>query len=154
MTYRITGADPDALADLLHRCVDHAGNRVAPFEDDDGGWALRCCLTDSVPGDQIAVVAFSPFPWRSAYAETGPVVVHVAGCPGPPDGTLPPQFHERRQVLRVYGHDRRQAYDLHRVVEPGGLAEALEALVADERVECVHARNVVAGCWSFAATAA
>src|SRR4051812_27086723 len=114
-TYEITGLDPAELDALLHAGVDHAGVPVEPFEDAEGGWPLRCCLTDSEPGDRLAIVAFSPFPWSSAYRETGPVVVHVAGCPGPPDGSLPPQFHGRRQVLRAYGADggseHTQVYD-------------------------------------------
>jgi hypothetical protein len=155
-TYEITGLDLEALAALLDAGVDHAGVPVEPFEDTQGGWPLRCCLTDSQVGDRLAIIAFSPFPWASAYRETGPVVVHVDGCPGRPDGALPPQFAGRRQLLRAYGvHDGRdhsQVYDLNRIVEPGGLDEAITALLADARVELLHARNVLPGCYSFTAT--
>ena len=155
-TYEITGLDPEDLAALLDSGVDHAGVPVEPFEDTEGGWPLRCCLTDSEIGDRLAIIAFSPFPWASAYRETGPVVVHVDGCHGPTDGSLPPQFAERRQLLRAYGvHDGRehsQVYDLNQIVEPGGLDEAITAILADDRVELVQARNVLPGCYSFTAT--
>lgn len=154
-TYEISGLDPEALAALLRAGVDHAGAPVESFEDSEGGWPLRCCLTDSRVGDRLAIVGFSPFPWQSAYRETGPVVVHVSGCPGPPDGSLPRQFEGRRQLLRAYGADggreHTQVYDLHRIVEPGGLDDALVELLADERVELVQARNVLPGCYSFTA---
>ena len=155
-TYAITGLDPVALAALLDSGVDHADVPVEPFEDTSGGWPLRCCLTDSRIGDQLAIIAFSPFPWSSAYRETGPVVVHVADCPGQSDRSLPPQFAERRQLLRAYGvhggREHSQVYDLNRIVEPGGLDEAITAVLADERVELVQARNVLPGCYSFTAT--
>jgi hypothetical protein len=150
-SYAITGLDPQRLADLLDAGVDHAGVPVEPFEDTEGGWPLRCCLTDSQVGDRLAIVAFSPFPWVSAYAETGPVVVHVEGCPGAHRGGVPPQFEARRQVLRAYGQ-RRQVYELNRIVEPGDLAAAITEVLADERVELVQARNVLPGCYSFTAT--
>jgi hypothetical protein len=150
-TYEITGLDHEVLADLLAAGVDHAGAPVEPFEDQHGGWPLRCCLTDSRVGDRIAILAFSPFPWVSAYAETGPVVVHVDGCPGPHQGGVPPQFATRRQLLRAYGPRRAQVYELNRIVEPGELDAAIAEVLADERVELVQARNVLPGCYSFTA---
>jgi hypothetical protein len=154
-TYEITGLDPEALAELLHEGVDHAGVAVAPFEDADGGWPLRCCLSSSRIGDRIAIVAFSPYSWDSAYRETGPVVVHVEGCPGPHSGALPPEFDERPLVLRAYGADEgrahTQVYDLNRLVEPGGLGPAITELLADERVELLQARHPLHGCYAFTA---
>jgi hypothetical protein len=150
-TYEITGLDPEVLAELLEAGVDHAGAPVEPFEDAHGGWPLRCCLTDSEVGDRIAIVAFSPFPWVSAYRETGPVVVHADGCAGPRDAAVPPQFATRRQLLRVYGRNHTQVYDLNRIVEPGHLDEEIAGLLADDRVELVQARNVLPGCYSFTA---
>ena len=151
-TFVITGLDPTALAELLERGVDHAGVPVQPFEDTRGHWPLRCCLTDSEIGDRLAIIAFSPFPWVSAYAETGPVVVHVDGCPGPHRGGVPDQFGTRRQILRAYGARHAQVYDLNRIVEPGDLDAAITEVLADERVELVQARNVLPGCYSFTAT--
>lgn len=155
-TYEVSGLDPETLAELLATGVDHSGTPVEPFEDTEGGWPLRCCLTDSQPGDQLAIVAFSLFPWQGAYRETGPVVVHVAGCPGAPEGSLPQQFEQRRQVLRAYGdaagRAHTQIYDLHCIVGPGaGLGDAIATILDDDRVEFVQARNVLPGCYSFTA---
>jgi hypothetical protein len=56
--------DPARLAALRGTGIDHGGNTVAPFVDDDGGWALRCCLRDSVAGERLAIVAWQPFSWQ------------------------------------------------------------------------------------------
>ncbi|MGD9704799.1 MAG: DUF1203 domain-containing protein [Acidimicrobiia bacterium] len=149
----IEGLDPQALHDLRTTAIDHGGNTVEPFIDADGGWPLRCCLTDSARGDELAIVAWSPFPWRGPYRETGPIVIHARPCAGA-DGTteVPSQFLGRRQLLRPYGHDRRIAYDHVVIVEPdGSLPSVLGALLGNDEIDFVHVRNVNAGCYSFTA---
>ena len=151
-TIRIDAIDPTELAALRASGVDHGGNPVEAFTDDEGGWPLRCCLTDSRPGDELAIVAWSPFPWRGPYAEVGPIVVHARDCGGAADGGVPAQFLTRRQHVRPYGHDRRIAYDLTGVVDgDGSLPDRLAALLARDEVDFVHVRNVGAGCYSFTA---
>lgn len=150
----ISGLDPEALTRLRATGVDHAGNEMQTFHDD-GAWPLRCCLRDSTVGELLAIVAFSPFPWDSPYRETGPVVIHAEACAGW-DGSLPPAFEDRRQVLRAFGadgrRDRTQVYDRHRLVEPGeGLLRSIREVLADPRVEFVQARNVLSQCYSFTA---
>jgi hypothetical protein len=151
-TLRIEAIDPEQLRSLRTSGVDHGGNPVEPFVDHDGGWPLRCCLADSVPGDEIAIVAWSPFPWRGAYAETGPIVVHAHECGGYRGAGVPAQFLTRRQHLRPYGHDHRIAYEHTAVVEgDGSLPDRLADLVARGDVDFVHVRNTSAGCYSFTA---
>lgn len=148
----ISGIDLDALRTALAEGIDHGGNPIEPFTDEAGGWPLRCCLRDSAAGDEIAIIAWSPFPWRGAYAEVGPLVVHASGCPGPSDGSLPDDIDARAMVLRPYGPDKRIAY--HRVrhlPENASLVEALEELLEHDDVEFVHGRNVTGGCYSFSA---
>ena len=155
MTTTFSGLNPDELAQVLAHGIDHAGNPVTPFVDNDGGWPLRCCLTDSAPGEQLAIIAFSNFPWTSAYRTTGPVVVHAEPCAGS-SGDYPVQFEARDQVVRAYGRDggreRALVYDLNTLVPAGGgLADEIERILADPRVEFVQAANVLAGCYSFTA---
>ena len=115
-----TGIDHNELAVTLDRGLDHGGNSIEPFVDDDGGWPLRCCLTDSTAGERIAIIAWSPFPWRGAYAETGPVVVHTDGCPGPAmTDQLPSDLDARPMTLRPYGVDHRIAYAKVRHIDEG-----------------------------------
>lgn len=156
VSIEITGTDSASLAAALARGVDHGGNPIEPFVDPDGGWPLRCCLDDSKAGDEIAIIAWSPFPWAGPYAETGPVVVHTTGCDGSaPSAQLPPDFDRRPMTLRPYGRDHRIAYDKVRHVPAGqSLTELVREVLADPEVEMVHGRNVGGGCFSFQATRA
>jgi Protein of unknown function (DUF1203) len=148
----VIGAEPVALAELRATGVDHAGNPVVPFVDREGGWPLRCCLTDSARGDELAIVAWSPFPWRGAYAEIGPIVVHAGDCGGTLGNQVPAQFLARAQVVRPYGTDHRIAYDKALLVEAdGSLPAKLGDVLADGEIEFVHVRNVLSGCYSFTA---
>lgn len=148
---RIVGLDRRQLDEFWSTKLDHAGNIVEPFVDETGDWPLRCCLRDSSSGDELAIVAWSPFPWNDPYAETGPVVVHAHPCPGAEwDDELPPQFRACRQILRPYGRDRRIAYDHIMLVEADGdIAAAIADLLEVEDIVFVQARNVLSGCFSF-----
>ncbi len=154
MHLELTGIDHTELARTLAAGVDHGGNPIEPFVDTDGGWPLRCCLSDSAPGDRIAIIAWSPMPWRGAYAETGPIVVHADACvdPGPLD-RLPTALDRRAMTLRPYGADRRIAY--HRVThlaEGGSVTQALAEVLEHDDVDFVHGRNPTGGCYAFTAT--
>ncbi|MEM9133158.1 MAG: DUF1203 domain-containing protein [Actinomycetota bacterium] len=153
-TIEITGIDGNELTRVLDDGVDHGGNVIEPFIDPDGRWPLRCCLRDSRAGDTIAVIAWSPFPWRGAYAEVGPIVVHAGRCPGTPGGEGLSEAHDRRPMtLRPYGFDRRIAYAKVRSVPAGAsVTSHLHDLLDDPDVDFVHGRNTTGGCFSFQAT--
>lgn len=148
------GLDPLALSDLLTRGTDHAGVRVTPVVDDAGAWPLRCCLTTSHVGDVIAIIGFSPFPWDSAYRETGPVVVHAHGCAGS-DGTFPAAFEGRDQVVRASVGQRPvhcpRCTTSTGWSRQGRLESLIRHMLSDERVEFVQVNNVVSQCHSFSA---
>ncbi|QIM18472.1 DUF1203 domain-containing protein [Leucobacter coleopterorum] len=148
----VTGLDSQQLAEMRTSGLDHGQNAVEPFTDLEGGWPLRCCLSDSVVGDKLAIVAWNPFPWRGPFAETGPIVVHVELCDSREHTRVPSQFEHRRQLVRPYTLDHRIAYDLVTIVEPTeSLGDALKHLVRRDDVERVIVRNVLAGCYSFTA---
>lgn len=149
----ITGIDRAELDRVLRSGQDHGGNEIEPFTDADGGWPLRCCLTDSAPGDRIAIIAWSPFEWEGPYRETGPIVVHVDGCARTDRWEeVPEALDNRAMVLRPYGHDRRIAYDHVRFVDAGGsLTEEVRQLLDHPDIDFVHARNATGGCLSFQA---
>jgi hypothetical protein len=151
---QITGADANELTALRAGGVDHGGNPITPFVDREGGWPLRCCLTDSNPGDLVAIVAWCPFPWRGPYAEIGPVAIHANDCPGVATDGVPHQFLIRRQLLRPYGHDRSIAYEDVSIVEgDGSLPQVLADVLTRDYIDFVLVRNVLAGCYSFTARA-
>lgn len=160
-TIEFFGLDDHAVRQLRIAKVDHAGNPVRPFVDDGDHWPLRCCLSTSRPGDRVAIVAFSPFPWNSAYRATGPVVIHADACAGSSafSGRLPDQFQHQAKVLRAYGNDEPRThtivYELGRLVgaeygRPDLIGQVAEML-DDARVDFVHAYNVLPGCYAFGA---
>ena len=152
-TPTFSGIDTTELNRVLAVGTDHGGNPVEPFADPDGGWPLRCCLKDSAPGEQVAIIAWSPFDWDGPYRETGPVVVHADGCGGPSDTDLASAFDERPMVLRPYGSDHRISYGLVRHVQSGGsLTREVAEILEDPDVLMVLGRNVTGGCYAFTAT--
>lgn len=146
----VVGTEPDRLAALRRAGIDQWGNVIEPFVDGEGGWPLRCCLRDSVPGDVLAIVAWCPMPWAGPFVELGPIVVHHDGCEGAVLDAVPEQLLTRRQLLRPYTADHRIAYDHLTLVEgDGSLPAAIDALLAHPEVAEVVVRNVLAGCYSF-----
>jgi len=148
-----SGLDLQELAHVLKLGIDHGGNPVQSYVDKDGGWPLRCCLAYSRPGEEMALVAWSPFGWKGVYAETGPIFVHASPCTGPPTTTeLPAELDSHPMVLRPYTYDHRIAY--HRVQHVGpdeSLTELSAKMLEHDDVEFVHGRNVTGGCYSFEA---
>jgi len=147
------GIDLAELERIRSAGRDHGDNPIEPYIDDTGGWPLRCCLGYSEPGEQLALIAWSPFPWKGVYAETGPIFVHADSCDGPQSHEqLPTELNSRAMVLRPYTHDHRIAYHHVRHVPQGeSLATHVEELLAEPDVDFVHGRNVTGGCYSFEA---
>jgi len=150
-TFDIIGTDEAALAALRASGADHGGNAVEPFYDGEGGWPLRCCLTDSQAGDELAIVAWSPFPWAGPYAEVGPIAIHARSCAGVRSGDVPEQFLSRRQLVRPYATGRIAYDDVVIVDGDGSLPLVLEHVLSKPEIEFAHVRNVLSGCWSFTA---
>lgn len=154
-TITISGLDYTEFEAVLASGIDHGGNPIESFIEADRGWPLRCCLADSEAGDEIAIIAWSPFSWKGAYAETGPVVVHAQPCGGPTSSDLPTDLDQRSMTLRPYGHDQRIAYQHVRHVPAGeSLSDNLRELLAEDNVDFVHGRNTTGGCFSFTANRA
>ena len=82
--------------------MDEAGNRLTVQADADGGSPLRCCLRETVPGERVLLIAYTPPGTRGAYAERGPVFIHAEPCDGyltpdqyPPGAEPPPAGRAR-----------------------------------------------------------
>ncbi len=118
ITIAFHGIDPDAYHRTLAAGIDHGGNPIETFEDAEGGWPLRCCLQTSSPGQRLAIIAWSPYPWRGRYAETGPIVAH-ADVRSSAVAVLPVDLEMRPMTLRPYTHDHRIHYDLATHVAAG-----------------------------------
>ena len=131
---------------------DDNGEAFSSRTDDEGGAPLRCCLRNSRPGEQIALIGYRPFRQPGPYAEVGPVFIHADECAGyPAIDDYPDEFRSRRQVFRAYRADGTIAGG--RMVEPGHDQEQAAAeLLADPEIEFIHSRNVIFGCYMFEIT--
>lgn len=145
------------VADAL-RATDDAGHTPEPFADTGGGSPLRCCNRLSRPGEQIVLASYSPLHrWATAtgkdpgaYDETGPVFLHAVPCDGPEGDGWPEDYRGLPRVLRAYDADGHIVGG--RVVDEGDLQpeRAIDEVFADPRVAFVHARALLAGCFTFA----
>lgn len=111
------------------------------------GAPLRCCLTLSRDGDQVALIAHRPSSLGGPYAEVGPVFVHADECPGYSGSSFPADFADRRAVLRPYDAAGLMLDGV--LAEPGESEGELKRLFDDPSVAVVQVRNVIAGCWNF-----
>jgi uncharacterized protein DUF1203 len=141
----------DDLERMRRAGRDDMGNEFTPWTAE-GGEPLRCCLHAAVPGEDIALISYSPHRRPSPWAEAGPVFVHPDACAGfdPHDG-LPPQLRSGPRVLRAYRGDGSMNYDANVVVGDGEDVEpALAAQLARDDVDEVHVRSTVPQCFTYA----
>jgi hypothetical protein len=130
--------------------MDEAGNQLTVQTVTDGGSPLRCCLRETVPGERVLLIAYTPPGGRGAYAERGPVFIHAEPCDGyrTPD-RYPAALSHRQQVVRAYDWDGRIADGV--LVEDGEHAlPVIRGLLARPEVTLVQLRNVGYGCYNFA----
>jgi hypothetical protein len=148
--FTVEAIPADVLRQIRTAGADEAGNPLAAQTDSDGGSPLRCCLRESVPGEQVLLIAYTPPGTRGAYAERGPVFVHAEPCAGyPTPDRYPPALSRRQQVVRAYDRDGRIADGV--LVSDGEHAvAAIGDLLARPDVALVHLRNVGYGCYNFA----
>jgi len=138
------------LQEIRAAGVDEAGNRLTGQADTEGGNPLRCCLRESVPGEQVLLIAYTPPGTRGAYAERGPVFIHARPCDGyRTPHQYPPALSHRQQVVRAYDRDGRIADGV--LASDGEHAmTVIGELLARPGVALVHLRNVGYGCYNFA----
>jgi hypothetical protein len=130
---------------------DDFGNSFTPITDEVGGAPLRCCLTESLPGQRLALISYRPFPWTGPYAEVGPVFVHAEECAGyQKSSEYPRGFARRRQLLRAYDHSRRIS-DAIQAKDGEQAGQILGWLLSRPEVDFVHSRNLEWGCYMFSA---
>ena len=153
-TFAVRPIEPDVVAALRGR--DDAGREPLLVVDAEGGNPLRCCLRLSQPGEALLLASYAPLRrWAArtgadpaAYDEVGPVFVHPAPCAGPAGADWPHELGLPR-VLRAYDASGRIVGG--RLVAAGEDPEqAVGEVFADPRVAVVHARALVAGCFTFA----
>lgn len=160
-TWEIRPIPPDVVSGLRKR--DDAGREARLVVDDDGGSPLRCCLTRSRPGEEIALVSYAPLRrWAERqgvdpgpYDEVGPVFVHAEDCGGAPASPKVPAELIDERVCRAYGYDggilRGLLVDPEHPTARTTVEDALDELFADAGTAFVHVRAVGHGCFTYEA---
>lgn len=116
-----------------------------------GGEPLRCCLRDARACELLVLFNYAPPLPDSPYRETGAVFAHADACAGPArDDAYPADWRGRAQVLRAYDRHGR-IHPASRLQDGSAPEAAIEAVLAEPGVVRVHSRNVVYGCFMFAA---
>ena len=161
-TWQVRPIAAEVLAEL--RVTDDAVNRPRLVTDRDGGSPLRCCLSESRPGEEIALVSYAPLRrWAAEtgahpgpYDETGPVFIHPDGCAGPAGDGFPTAYlgpGRVHRVFRAYGADGSILFgrlaDAGELLDQASAGRVLGEVFADPRVALVHARAVEFGCFTF-----
>jgi len=155
-TFTVRAIDREVVAGL--RVRDDAGRTPQPVVDIEGDSPLRCCNRASRPGERIVLASYSPLHrWAAAhgvdpgpYDETGPVFLHAEECDGPPHDGFPDDYRGLPRVLRTYDSNGRILGG--HVIAEGDLdpERVIDEAFADPAVAFVHARALVAGCYTFA----
>jgi hypothetical protein len=145
--------DPTRLHEIHTTGHDERGNPMLAFAAE--GWEpLRCCLTLAGAGEDIALIAYSPFPTPSPWSETGPVYIHPGACSGyPTSDVLPDQLRTGPKVLRTYRADGTLHYDHVTLVEADtDIEQSLRTLLGIDEVATVHVRALHTQCFGYAVT--
>ena len=108
----------------------------------------RVCLRIAKSPERYILLSYQPLPDTSPYAEVGPIFVHADRCEPYGDvRAFPPDFAQRRLVLRAYGHEGQIVEAL--VADAGTAQERAAALLADTRAAEVHVRHESYTCFDF-----
>jgi hypothetical protein len=155
-TFTVRAIAPEVVAAL--RLRDDAGRAPEPFAEAEAGSPLRCCNRLSRTGERIVLASHSPLHrWATAqgvdpgpYDETGPVFLHAEPCAGPANDGFPDDYRGLPRVLRAY--DARGHIVGGQVIDEGASdpEQAIDDVFADPDVAFIHARALVAGCFTFA----
>ena len=116
---------------------------------DGGGNPCRHCLTEIPAGEPMLVLAYSPFPGRQPYAETGPIFLCARPCAGHPvEHDLPAMFRGWQQALvRGYTAAHRIRYGSGRVTDMQQVVRAAEEIFRDPEVRYIHLRSASYNCY-------
>jgi hypothetical protein len=146
----VSAIDPARLAEIHTSQRDERGNSIARLQAE--GWEpLRCCLAFPSPGEEIALISYSPFRTSSPWSETGPVYIHPTPCAGyRMSRELPDRMRTGPKVLRTYRADGTLHYDHIMLVNEGiDLEEPIRNLLAVDEIATVHVRAVHSQCFGY-----
>jgi hypothetical protein len=149
---RYVAIDPERLRRMRERNADEFGNEWARRTAE--GWEpLRCCLTVSEQGADIALICYTPWTEASPWMEAGPVFVHFGQCSGYETPEVYPEaLRGGQRMLNPFDHGGARAYEHITFVGPEDDQDAaVRRILAQPDVAYLHVRSATAGCFTFEA---
>jgi hypothetical protein len=147
--YRVVAVG-DSVADAVRKTMKSPGyGHPAHAETATGYGPCRQCLrTFSIGAERRILFTYDAFYGREDLPLPGPVFIHEEPCERyPEDGGFPVDMLTHKLTLNAYSTGREllaQKYVFDGVVEP-----ELQRLLTDRRVEYIHVRDTMAGCYDF-----
>ena len=113
------------------------------------GLPCRRCLLDSLPGEDMVLLSYNPFPPSasdSPYHNKSPIFVHIKDCNRFDGRHLPQTQLNRMMSLRAYDESNMM---LDADVADGKTVENVaRRLLADDRAKYVNVHNAKHGCYA------
>jgi len=146
-SFRIVPMPAEVAEQARRTMTDAFGNELSARRDD-ARHQCRSCLRLTEPHEPYVALSYRPFQAPAAFAECGPVYLHLRACePYGRTSEWPDEFPREQVVLRAYGADDEIADA--RFVGRRPLEDVLGELLAEDRNAYVHARNSTYGCFMF-----
>jgi|SRR5437868_11269920 len=149
MTYRITGLDPAPYRPLFGLSDEELANRriVRMTVTEKPGFPCRVTLEDREIGESVLLLNHVSHdvanPYRASHAI---FVVDAATEAAEYVNEVPPVFERRVLALRGFDKDGMMADAF--LAQPGEADAGIRRLLADRKIETIHAHNAVRGCFS------
>ena len=149
MTYRITGLDPAPYRPLFGLSDEELANRriVRMTVTEKPGFPCRVTLEDREIGESVLLLNHVSHdvanPYRASHAI---FVVDAATEAAEYVNEVPPVFERRVLSLRGFDKDGMMADAF--LAQPGEADAGIRRLLADRKIETIHAHNAVRGCFS------
>jgi hypothetical protein len=148
MTYRITGLNPAPYRELYGLSdAELAERKVVRMTVDSPTFPCRVSLTDRAIGERVLLLNHVSHdvanPYRACHAI---FVTEGAEVAAEFLDQVPPVFEKRILSLRGFDSDGMMADAI--LTQPGEADEGIRRLLANPKIETIHAHNATRGCFS------
>jgi hypothetical protein len=111
------------------------------------GYPCRVSLADAEVGETVLLLPFTHHDVSSPYRASGPIFVRRGAKTANPEvNEIPVMF--RHRILSIRGYDPAAMMIAAEVVNGNELEEAIQRLLANERITYLHIHNAGPGCYN------
>lgn len=148
MPFQISALPAELFSHLFDQPDDvlraHGAKRI--FADECPGFPCRISLQDATVGESVLLLNYEHQPARSPYRSNHAVFVREGAVQAEPrPNEVPDQL--RRRLLSIRAFDREGMMIDAEVVEGADLEPLVERMLANQRVDYLHAHHAKPGCF-------